>query len=133
LAEGKAADLRVVESIHRRKTGALLRGSVRIGSILAGADRASLDRLTRYGEAIGLGFQIADDLLDELGDSGATGKSPGRDRERGKSTVPATLGVARARELLRELHERALEPLVELGTHAEPLREIARRIVGRAL
>jgi len=79
-----------------------------------------------------LGFQIADDLLDELGDTQLTGKSARRDRELGKSTYPALLGNARARELLAELLDRGLGALDELGAAADPLREIARRIVARA-
>ncbi len=133
LAEGTAADLARVESIHRRKTGALLRASVRIGALVCGADLSTLDRLSRYGEAIGLAFQVADDVLDETADTEATGKTAQRDRALGKATVPAVLGVARARELLGELLERALGAIRELGTSADPLREIARRIVGRAL
>jgi len=132
LAAGVDADLEVVESIHRRKTGALLRASVRIGAVLAGADAPSLERLSRYGDAIGLAFQVADDLLDEIGDTQLTGKSAGRDRALGKSTYPAVLGTARARELLGELLDRGLAALGELGRVADPLREIARRIVARA-
>ncbi|MET0152174.1 MAG: polyprenyl synthetase family protein [Candidatus Binatia bacterium] len=133
LAEGTVADLARVESIHRRKTGALLRASVRIGSLVCGADPPTLDRLSRYGEAIGFAFQVADDVLDETSDSEATGKTAQRDRALGKATVPAVLGVSRARELLGELLERALGAVGGLGTSADPLREIARRIVGRAL
>ena len=133
LAEGAEADPRRVESIHRRKTGALLRACVRIGGVLAGADARALASLSAYGEAIGLAFQIADDLLDELGNTQATGKSAQRDRERGKSTYPAALGVERARQLLRELLEQGLAALGEFGASAEPLREIARRVVERAL
>jgi geranylgeranyl diphosphate synthase, type II len=133
LAEGTVADLARVESIHRRKTGTLLRASVRIGSLVCGADPPTLDRLSRYGEAIGFAFQVADDVLDETSDSEATGKTAQRDRALGKATVPAVLGVSRARELLGELLERALGAVGGLGTSADPLREIARRIVGRAL
>jgi geranylgeranyl diphosphate synthase type II len=133
LAEGAEADPRRVESIHRRKTGALLRACVRIGGVLAGADARALASLSAYGEAIGLAFQIADDLLDELGDTQATGKTAQRDRERGKATYPAALGVERVRQLLRQLLEQSLAALGEFGPSAEPLREIARRIVGRAL
>lgn len=133
LAEGTAADLPQVESIHRRKTGALLRACVRIGALLAGADAPSLERLSLYGEAIGLAFQVADDLLDEIGDTRATGKSAQRDRARGKSTVPALLGVERARGLLRELLARGLAAVDGFGPGADPLRGIAHLIVQRAL
>jgi len=133
LAEGVAADLDRVESIHKRKTGALLRAAVRIGGILAGAPAAELDSLSHYGDAIGLAFQIADDLLDEVGDSGRTGKNTGRDRELAKSTYPARLGVAGARLRLRELLDRALAALGGFAPCADPLRDIARMIALRAL
>lgn len=133
LAEGKALELSGVESIHRRKTGALLRASVRIGGIVSGADGATLDRLTRFGEAIGFAFQVADDLLDASGNTAATGKTPQRDRERGKSTVPAALGVAATRELLRKTLDGALAAIDEFGAKADPLRTIARSVVERAL
>jgi geranylgeranyl diphosphate synthase, type II len=133
LAEGITAELEQVKSIHRRKTGALLRASVRIGALACGAAAPTLDRLSRYGEAIGLAFQVADDLLDEIGNPETTGKNAQRDRALGKATVPAVLGVARARELLRELLERALGSISDLGSAADPLRDIARQIVGRAL
>jgi len=131
LAEGTGPDLKLVESIHRRKTGALLRAAVRIGALLAGADAAAVERLSRYGESIGLAFQVADDILDETG--AIAGKTAGRDRELGKSTYPAALGLDGARKLLRELRERALEAIAGFGTSAEPLRQIADTIVSRAL
>jgi geranylgeranyl diphosphate synthase type II len=133
LAEGAQADIALVESIHRRKTGALLRASVRIGALLAGADAGSLERLSAYGDAVGLVFQIADDLLDDIGNTAATGKSAQRDRARGKSTYPALLGVDRARGLLGELVDGALAALARFGVAADPLRNIARRIAARAM
>jgi geranylgeranyl pyrophosphate synthase len=133
LAEGTTAELVRVESIHRRKTGALLRASVRIGALACGAAPPTFDRLSRYGEAIGLAFQVADDVLDEIGNPATTGKNAQRDGALGKATVPAVLGVTRARELLRELLERALGAISDLGSAADPLRDIARQIVGRAL
>ncbi len=133
LAEGVAADLALVESIHRRKTGALLRAAVRIGALLGGSDAPRLERLTAFGEAIGLAFQVADDLLDETGNTQATGKSAQRDRARGKSTYPSVLGVDGARAMLRGLLDKALAALDGLGEPAEPLRDIARMIVTRAL
>ena len=133
LAEGTAADLPQVESIHRRKTGALLRASVRIGALLAGAPDAELAGLTQYGEAIGLAFQVADDLLDEAGNTAATGKSTQRDRARGKRTYPIVLGVDGARGLLRELLAKAADALAGFSEGADPLRGIASTIVMRAL
>ena len=133
LAEGAAAEIGEVESIHRRKTGALLRASVRIGALIGGASTEASTALSRYGESIGFAFQVADDVLDEIGDTEATGKSSRRDRARGKSTVPGLLGVERSRSLLRDLLDRGLGALSGFGTNADPLREIARIIVARAL
>ncbi|MGH7858923.1 MAG: polyprenyl synthetase family protein, partial [Candidatus Binatia bacterium] len=133
LAEGVAADLGRIESIHRRKTGALLRAAIRIGAVVGGADRGLLERLTRYGETIGLAFQVADDLLDETGNLAETGKAARRDQERGKSTYPSVLGVEEARAVLRRLLEEASLALDGLDARADLLRGIARTIVSRAL
>ena len=133
LAEGAALDLASVESIHRRKTGALFRASLRIGGIAGQADAATLERLTLFGETIGFAFQVADDLLDAAGNTTATGKAAQRDRERGKSTVPGALGMADTRRLLRDLLDAGLSAIVALDRRADPLREIARAVVGRAL
>jgi geranylgeranyl diphosphate synthase type II len=133
LAEGEMPDFARVESIHRRKTGALLRAAVRMGGLLGGADERRLEALTRYGEALGLAFQVADDLLDEIGAIEATGKQGPRDRERGKATVPAALGVEASRKLLQRLRDDALAALEPLGPRAEPLAELVRFVAGRAL
>ncbi|MGH7897589.1 MAG: polyprenyl synthetase family protein [Candidatus Binatia bacterium] len=133
LAEGEAAGLEQVESIHRRKTGALLRAAVRIGAVLGGGSLEASEALSRYAEAIGFAFQVADDVLDEIGDTQATGKSAARDRALEKSTVPRLLGVERSRGLVRELLERGLGALSAFGAEADPLRGIARTIVARAL
>jgi len=97
-AEGKEPSKEEVTNIHRRKTGALIRGAVRIGAILAGADRDILARLTRYGENIGLAFQIGDDLLDIEGDQDIIGKSVGSDDKNSKATYPRAVGLKTARD-----------------------------------
>ena len=133
LAEGEGADAARVESIHRRKTGALLRAAVRLGGLAAGAAAGDLERLTRYGEAIGLAFQIADDVLDETGNVEATGKGTPRDRERGKSTYPTAIGLEASRARLRVLLDEALDAIAPFGERAAGLRTIARMVVERAL
>ena len=133
LAEGAAADLQRIESIHRRKTGALLRAAVRVGALLAGTDVVRLERLSAYGDRLGLAFQVADDLLDELGDRETTGKVTGRDRELGKSTYVSLLGVDASREWLVRLVDEAVGALDSFGAAADPLRDIARAIADRAL
>jgi geranylgeranyl diphosphate synthase type II len=131
-AEGAVPDLPTVEFIHVRKTGALILASVRSGAILAGASPDRLLRLTRYGECLGLAFQIADDILDTEGPVSETGKTPGRDQARRKVTFPAVLGLPAAKQRARDLLTQSLSELENFGAPAEPLREIARFLVGRA-
>jgi geranylgeranyl diphosphate synthase type II len=96
-AEGKPPDVAVVEGIHRRKTGALLLASLRLGALGAGASADLLRRLGAYGERVGTAFQIVDDLLDEEGARADLGKTPGKDRQRGKMTYPAAVGAEASR------------------------------------
>lgn len=131
-SEGKGdIDLPTVQYIHTHKTGALIKASVKAGAILGGADESQLAAITRYGEAAGLAFQIADDILDIEGTTEEIGKDAGSDQARGKATYPAVVGLAEAKERAKELMEMALAALEPLGDKAEPLREIARYIVSR--
>jgi geranylgeranyl diphosphate synthase, type II len=131
-AEGTVPDLPTVEFIHVRKTGALIRAAVRAGALLGGARAQQLRQVTRYGELIGLAFQVADDILDADGSSAQTGKNTGRDEVLHKATFPAVLGLSAAKEHARELLADALQALQPFGPAAEPLAEIARFVVGRA-
>jgi geranylgeranyl diphosphate synthase, type II len=131
-AERAAADLPTVEWIHIRKTGALIRAAVRAGAVLGSAAPDQLRRLTRYAEFLGLAFQVGDDVLDAEGATAMTGKSIGRDRIRHKATYPALLGLSAAKQRGQELLADAVRELRFLDSRAEPLREIARFIVGRA-
>ena len=128
-ATGDAPGLARVRAIHRRKTGALLRTAVRLGALVAGAPPALLARLTRYGEHVGLAFQIADDILDAGEGAAADGRT---DRRLGKATYPAAVGLGRARRLAWRERERALAALAPLGPVADPLRAIAAYVVERA-
>lgn len=131
-SEGKGdIDLPTVQYIHTHKTGALIKASVKAGAILGGADDVQLAAITRYGEAAGLAFQIADDILDIEGTTEEIGKDAGSDQARGKATYPAIVGLADAKIRAVELMEMALAALEPLGEKAEPLREIARYIVSR--
>lgn len=129
--EGKALGLQELQEIHRCKTGALIRVSVRAGAILAGADDAQLAALTEYGEHIGLAFQITDDILDVVGDEAALGKPVGSDEGNDKSTYPALLGLDQARALAQETAEAAINALTPFGPEADTFRELARFIVER--
>ncbi len=107
-AEGRNVDRREIVNIHTRKTGALIRGSVRIGAILAGTDQRTLARLTTYGEKIGLAFQIVDDILDIEGDATILGKDVGSDSKNQKATYPAAVGLKQARTDAAALIDEAL-------------------------
>jgi len=131
-SEGKPdIDLPTVQYIHTHKTGALIKASVKAGALLGAADDASLAALTRYGEVVGLAFQIADDILDIEGTTEQIGKDAGSDEARGKATYPAVVGLAASKIRAAELVDMALESLRGFDDKAEPLREIARYIVAR--
>src|SRR5579884_2814416 len=130
--EGKHPTAILLEQIHRAKTGALLCGSVRMGGIYAGADDAQLAALTEYGEAVGLAFQIVDDLLDVEQSSEHLGKTAGKDAEQQKITFPAVYGLARSHEMAEEQRVRAHTALQPFDDRAQRLRELADLIVHRS-
>lgn len=119
----------VVRDIHVRKTAALIRACVRAGAILAGAEGATQDALSVYGERMGLAFQIIDDVLDVVGDERTLGKRAGRDAA--KVTYPAAYGVARSREIAARLTDEAGAALEALGARGTILRELARTLLVR--
>ncbi|MBI5886407.1 MAG: polyprenyl synthetase family protein [Deltaproteobacteria bacterium] len=130
-SEGHSVDFPILEYIHIHKTGKLILASVRSGAIMAGANDAQLACMTRFGEAAGLAFQIADDILDVEGSSEDLGKATGGDAKKGKATYPALIGIVESRRRAAELVERAVEALDGFGERAEPLRAIARYVVSR--
>lgn len=111
--------------IHRSKTGALISASVAAGAIGAGANQKQLEDLVRYGEAIGLAFQIVDDLLDVTSTTEELGKSAGSDEIRGKATYPGYFGVEETRNRARHAVGQAKEALIHFDEEAIPLRELA--------
>jgi len=129
--ERKPPTAALLDSIHRAKTGALLRASVRIGAIYAGATEAQLAALSSYGEHIGLAFQIIDDVLDVEESSEALGKTAGKDEAQQKITFPAVYGLDRSREMAENERLAAHEALAGFGERAERLRQIADFIVQR--
>ena len=131
-SEGQEIDLPTLEYIHTHKTGALILAAIDAGAIIGGADQQQRRALCRYGEAAGLAFQVADDLLDIVADQSELGKDVGSDQQRGKATYPALLGLAGARERARELRDLAFSALDTFGAAARPLREIAGYIVDRS-
>ena len=131
-AVGRSLDLPALERMHAHKTGALICASVRLGALSAGcADASMLDALERYGQAIGLAFQVRDDILDVEGESHALGKTAGKDAASAKPTFPSVLGMDASRAHLRELVDAALAALEILGERAAPMAELARYVAER--
>lgn len=130
-AVSPAVDEAWLERIHRCKTGALIRASVRVGALVGGANARALDALSRYGEQIGLAFQIMDDILDVEGTTAEMGKSVKSDQAKGKSTYPAVLGVDASKKKLARTIEQAVAVLDRFGESADPLRALADYVAAR--
>ncbi|MFQ5658083.1 MAG: polyprenyl synthetase family protein, partial [Candidatus Methylomirabilales bacterium] len=131
LSEGKAVELPLLQYIHTHKTGALMLCTLRAGARLGGATAIQLEAITRFGKAVGLAFQIADDILDIEGEEALRGKKAGGDATRGKATYPALVGIDEARREAQRLLQQALDAIASFDNKADPLREIARFIVSR--
>lgn len=134
-AEGKRVNLEALEQVHRHKTGALIRSSVRMGALAAGAPgHAALPVLDRYAAAIGLAFQVQDDILDVIGTTSTLGKRQGSDQQHEKSTYPALLGLDSARAKAWDLYQEALAALDILAAQSyntETLQALASFIIER--
>jgi geranylgeranyl pyrophosphate synthase len=130
-SEGRATSAAALERLHRAKTGALLSACVRGGALLGGAKPAELEALARYAGAIGLAFQVVDDVLDATGDAQSLGKTAGKDAAAHKATYVSLHGIERARELATGLRKDALDALAPLGPRGALLEELARQIVDR--
>lgn len=129
---GQSLTIDQLESMHRRKTGALIVASVRMGALIA-ADlkEHQLAALTDYSQTLGLAFQVQDDLLDVEGDTRVIGKPQGSDLARAKPTYPSLLGVGGARTYLAQLLESALASLEGFGNEGDLLRDMAGYVVAR--
>ncbi len=123
--------LEQLQAMHRLKTGELIRASLALGAIAAGALPAQEAALEQYGSHIGLAFQVVDDILDVAGDPDSIGKTSGKDAEANKPTYVKLLGMNGARGEARRLLDSALAALQGFGESADPLRELARYIVQR--
>ncbi len=130
-SENKAIPAAALERLHRAKTGALLRACVLGGALLGGADAGQRAALERYAEAIGLAFQIVDDVLDATEGAEQLGKTAGKDQAAHKATYVSVHGLERAREMARGLLEEALAALQPFGAGGELLAGLARLIVER--
>lgn len=131
VSEGVASDEDTLEYIHRHKTGALYKMSVRAGAILAGARDEQLAALTGYAESLGLAFQIKDDILDLEGDEQKIGKPVGSDTKNKKATYPALFGLDESRAKARQAAERALAALQPFGAEADFLRSMVYFVIER--
>ncbi len=131
-SEGHRLDIEQIERMHSLKTGALIRASVMMGAACVAQLDPALERaLAGFAAPIGLAFQIQDDLLDVLSDTATLGKTAQSDRERGKSTHPAILGIAASQERVRRLSGAALDSLAPFGARADALRAVADWLLAR--
>jgi geranylgeranyl diphosphate synthase type II len=125
LCEGQAVSADDLRFIHAHKTGALIRASVLSGALLMGADTPTRDALDAYSRALGLAFQIADDILDDTAPTEQMGKPAGSDRARKKATYPALFGIEQARAYAQQAMEDAITALQPFDNRADPLRWLA--------
>jgi len=130
-SEGRVIDAAALEQLHRAKTGALLAACVRAGAILGGAPPDELQSLSRYAAAIGLAFQVVDDVLDATENAERLGKTAGKDASAHKATYVSVHGIERARAMAEGLLRDALAALAPLGQRAALLQALARLIVER--
>lgn len=130
-ATNQSIDLAQLEDIHQYKTGALITAAVMMGAIAADANATELAALERYARAIGLAFQVQDDILDLIGDTEILGKPQGSDEQANKSTYPALLGLEQAQQKAHALVEEALQALATLPYNSQPLAGFARYIIDR--
>ncbi|MDT6960217.1 polyprenyl synthetase family protein [Cupriavidus sp. SZY C1] len=129
---GQSMTRDALEGMHRMKTGALLRASVRMGALCGSIDAAGLAALDRYAAAVGLAFQVVDDILDVTADTATLGKTAGKDAANDKPTYVSLLGLDAARELAAQLRTDAHEALAGFGARAGRLAELADLIVLRS-
>jgi geranylgeranyl diphosphate synthase type II len=130
-AEGKNLSRDQVRSIHENKTAALLTASVRLGAMAANARAKQLGAVTAFGRALGLAFQVIDDILDVTQTSEKLGKSAGKDLAAKKATYPAVFGLEKSRSEARRLTKQAHTALQSLGKNAEVLRSLADYLLAR--
>jgi geranylgeranyl diphosphate synthase, type II len=131
-SEGKNVDATMLEYIHRSKTGAMIRASVVVGGLIAGANEDQIEKLRKYGRLIGLAFQIADDILDVTSTSEQLGKTPGKDQAANKATYPAIHGIAPSKGLARKLVDEAVATVSTLNLKTRVLEDIAGFIIARS-
>src|SRR5690606_15300319 len=127
----KHLSLEELRQMHRMKTGAMLEVSVLLGGIVAGASSPVRQRLTEYAQAVGLAFQVVDDILDVTADTATLGKTAGKDAADNKPTYVSVMGLEASRQLLAELKDQAHKAILPLGNGAQSLQLLANFIVDR--
>ncbi len=130
-AEGKQIPYEKLKQIHKLKTGALITTSLRVGALISNAKEHDLNAITRYGENLGIAFQIVDDILNVVGDEKKMGKPTGTDAKLKKSTYPSLFGIEKSRELAKMHIEQAIESIQEYGDKADPMRYLAWYVIFR--
>ena len=131
-AEGKQVDQAELENIHRNKTGALIQAAIMMGAvtIFEGTDQA-IPKLREYAQAIGLAFQVQDDILDIISDTEVLGKTAGKDQQVDKSTYPALMGLEKAQTYAKELHDQAFSALEIFAENAAELNQVSQFLLSR--
>jgi len=130
-AENTTCSKKILEYIHTNKTAKMFRCAAAMGGICGGATEKQLDCLCEYGLNIGLGFQIADDILDVSGSTEQLGKTAGKDVKAAKCTYPAVVGIEKAKQLEKNLAEKAVAALKPFGKKADTLRQLAKALLER--
>lgn len=130
-AEGKVLNLQELQEIHRRKTGALIKAAIGMGGIIGGGTEEEIEALSNYGEALGLAFQITDDLLDREADPKILGKAVGSDIKNHKATYPGIVGVEESRRLAALEMDKACKALQPFGERGMLLQQFAKELLKR--
>jgi geranylgeranyl pyrophosphate synthase len=130
-AENNESNKKLLQTIHTNKTAKMFQCAAAMGAICGGAEKNELDSLCEYGLKIGLGFQIADDILDVCSSSEHLGKTAGKDAKAGKTTYPAVVGMEKSRQLAKKLADEAIAPLEPFGQKANTLRQLAMALFER--
>jgi geranylgeranyl diphosphate synthase type II len=130
-AEGRTLTRAELQRLHRLKTGALIEAALACGAMVGGGSSAQIDAVREYGKAIGLAFQVVDDILNVEGDPAVMGKATGTDRGRQKNSYPALLGLEKSKEFAQTLVHEAVGAIAGFGLEADPLRAIAHYVVER--
>lgn len=130
-SEGKQIDKQTLDFMHRHKTGALIRASVRAGAIIGCANEDQLEKLTEFSENLGLAFQIKDDILDIIGDEKKLGKKVGSDIYNNKSTFPSVYGLEQSQRMVVDISQKAIDCLNYFNEKGQFLRDITCYLVNR--